>query len=143
MAEERDNIAKFNDVSAELFARAYASFPQPLTVDCYKWIGEQAPTHTTEPEGEPAFVRDTIRWLVKNRYLDNLRRDGRGTYGYTLLLTPKSLAFLGQPAALLPSQSNGAALIEATKSGAGDSMKEARRTIVGELVKLGLGALTG
>ncbi|EKF9663318.1 hypothetical protein O1C66_003600 [Vibrio cholerae] len=131
-----NNIDKFDEVVARLFADLYKSFPRKVEVNAFKFLGlpeinirldenlsEQQEANCVEAD----FVLDTIYWLIKSgfvygevEYDDNFLSITKR--GYDLTLTPKGLELLKLvPESIDSNESLGDKLICVLENGAKDA----------------------
>lgn len=102
---EKTNIARFDEVAAQILSALYEAFPQPTHIDP-RVIGvlNEEPArdggggliYSEEWESLELFANDTAKWLAEEGYLSE--RPGRGHPKYTLSSVGlKSLKHVDQP----------------------------------------------
>lgn len=135
------NIEKFDEIAALIFEKAYAAFPVEIMLNFYELAGQEAPAHRADLSGDVKFAAETATWLLRSGYLISSRgAPTRGEYSMPATLSAKTLeALKGLPSSLSKDKTLGQSLLEAS----GEANKEARKTIVGEIIRFGIKATLG
>lgn len=108
-----NNIDRFNECTAKLFASLYSAFPQPLDVDFFEWLGKEV---FEVGDDELEFCGATVKWLEEAQYIRVKTYSGSSVYG--LVLTAKGLEVLKVvPDSINNKGSLGDALVDAMKKG--------------------------
>lgn len=108
-----NNIDRFNECTAKLFADLYASFPIHYDINYFEWLGQDA-LETGKDELE--FCEATIRWLEDAGYIQVRLHNVEGAYG--IVLTAKGMEMMKVvPESVKAKKSVGDALAGAVKEG--------------------------
>src|SRR5271166_577568 len=117
--EPANNIDRFNDLVAEIFARLYGKFPIPEHIQVADLVDVNIdPTfqNTSQEEWNSVwFAEETLRWLKASGYI--WCGDIGNTVAESVVLSPKALELLKSvPRSLQPDETKsiGRALVEAT-----------------------------
>jgi hypothetical protein len=124
------NIDKFDQLTAELLADLYASFPVKAAISASKYgIPEEEIDWSHGAIDQELIKRldffcDTVRWLRQAGYLDFTSELNSGVF-QSVVLTAKGLEVLkATPASLSPTQPLGDYLRDNIRSGATEALKK-------------------
>lgn len=141
---ERSNIERFDELTGEILATLYRSFPVPKNLLPAEFVNN--PTEYNEavqadvPSEETRFFIATAEWLRVAGYLWADPQDGHGHIVRNCVLTPKGLEVLKvKPSNLDDADTLGEQLVTATQQGG----KDAARKAVGDVLNLGARFLIG
>jgi len=137
--EPSERMKAFNSTTGSILAEAYTSFPEMTTVIPL--------THGRQAGVDPDFFRANLRWLESEGFIKFNAPEGKASAPqsdhFTYTLTSKGLGVMtSTPSSLAAHQDLGAAMVEAVKKGAKDSLgdlaKEAIRQGVGFATRMAL-----
>ncbi|EWH00694.1 hypothetical protein [Halomonas sp. BC04] len=136
---ERDNISFFDELTGQVLARLYSTFPVPAILLAKDFVdqplayNEHVMSEVASSQSE--FFISTCEWLRQAGYINTADRDPNNLIVREVVLTAKGLELLKvKPENLSDEPSLGEQLTAATQEGATDAAKKA----VGQI--LGLGA---
>lgn len=146
------NIEHFNEVTGQVFACLYESFPLPLALrpkllgidehDGGECSPEIAEALGVEPQSaEEVLFKHSVTWLIQAGYI-SAKPPSYGSYFFAeARLTAKGLEVLNAiPENLTKREPLGEQLAAATKSGAKELMRTITTEVLGVGVRLGLNA---
>lgn len=135
---QANNIEKFDELSGQVLANFYSSFPVPVNLLAKDFVEE--PTQYDENiQGERAspdavFFIATVEWLRRAGYIHASEQDGYNRIVKNGVLTAKGLEVLKiKPTSLTDAPSLGDQLADAAKKGSSDAVRKA----VTEVMSLG------
>jgi hypothetical protein len=122
------NIERFDEITGRLLGALYENFPVPRSLliehfvtDGYSYC---AAVDADSPNDKGSFFIACVDWLDKAGFINTNGRDPRRGFG-DCVLTAKGLEILkAVPKSLDGSQSIGEQLVEATKSGMSDQVRD-------------------
>lgn len=135
---QANNIEKFDELSGQVLARFYSSFPVPVHLMVRDFV-EQATEYDENAECDRAssdavFFIATVEWLRLAGYIHADAQDGHYRIVRNGVLTAKGLEVLKiKPASLSDETSLGDQLADAAKKGSSDAVRKA----VTEIMSLG------
>lgn len=135
---ERCNIERFDELTGQILATLYRSFPVPthlLPADFVDNPSEYKEAAQAEvASAEASFFIATVEWLRMAGYLSANAQDGHSHIVRNCVLMPKGLEVLKvKPSNLNSSDSLGEQLVAATQQGGRDAVRKA----VGDVLNLG------
>ena len=108
-----NNIDRFNECSAKLFAALYKAFPKPFDIDYFEWLGKEV---FEAGDDELEFCDATVRWLDEAGYIQVKAYSNDSAYN--VVLSAKGLEALKVvPDSLRGKGSIGDALVNAVNDG--------------------------
>jgi hypothetical protein len=135
---QANNIEKFDELSGQVLAHFYASFPVPVNLQTRDFVEE--PTEYDEgsqgdkASSEAVFFIATVEWLRRAGYIHADKQDGYNRIVKNGVLTAKGLEVLKiKPTSLTDEPSLGDQLADAAKKGSSDAVRKA----VTEVMSLG------
>lgn len=144
------NIGRFNEITGQVLATLYESFPVPIKLKPSSiGLRDLGPddvamaslmTVITAPDdSDPMFFKHTVDWLISNEFIAAKPYIQSASFD-SAVLTPKALEVLSStPESITAKQPLGERLTEATKSGTKDIL----RTVASEAISIGMRSLMG
>lgn len=146
------NIERFNEITGQVFACLYESFPLPMSLrpkllgieehEGGEYSPEVGEVLGVEPQSaEEVLFKHTVTWLIETGYIAATKPGYDGHFFAEARLTAKGLEALNAiPENLTKREPLGEQLAAASKSGAKELMRTITTEVLGAGVRLGLKA---
>ncbi|BCG24333.1 hypothetical protein TUM18999_25240 [Pseudomonas tohonis] len=144
------NIERFNEITGQVFACLYESFPLPITLrpklfgieehEGGEYSPELGETLGVEPQSaEEILFKHSVTWLIQAGYITAKKPDYDRHFFAEARLTAKGLEVLNAiPKTLTKREPLGEQLAAASKGGAKELMRTITTEVLGMGVRLGL-----